>query len=128
MRYADDGTPLRDLGKVPDINPWGAEERMSFDHNTGVLTLERTWDIGAVIDQNVEIQNGKPPKGEEGDFWLYARIPDPVLLDWWSEYRRTSQRQDWFGPHSNDEDYLKFIYRRLNDSGYRKMRTILGNL
>jgi len=108
------------LSVLLDVNPWGAVETMSFDHATGNLTIARTTDIQAILDNNAELANGGFDKKSE--MWPIASMPLEVLYDWMLEYQRESGRHIG-DPFSNDEDFNSWCFGRLDSSEYLKFRT-----
>ena len=102
-----------------DVNPWGAVETMSFDHATGNLTIARTTDIQAILDNNAELAAGFKKKG---DWWPIASIPLEVLADWLKDYETETGRTIG-SPFSDDEDWNKWCYGRLDSNEFLKLRT-----
>lgn len=109
-----------------EVTPWGAVETMTYDHATGSVIIKTEHDIAAKLDDNVARQNLGISKGadKDKDFWHAASIPLVVLQDWMTEFSRKVGRP--VNPFCDDEDdpeWSRFVYGRLNDSEWRKLRT-----
>lgn len=103
-----------------DVDPWGTTETMSFDADSGMLTIARTQDIGAILDNNAEMRNTGFSK--RGEWWPIASVPETVMLDWLLEYRTETGRYI-ASPYSEDEEWNRWVYRRLDSNEFFKLRT-----
>ncbi len=102
-----------------DVDPWGGVETMRYDHASGNLTIARTTDIQAILDNNHELAAGFQKKGE---WWPVASIPLVVLAGWLKEYETQTGRVIG-SPFSEDEDWNRWCYARLDSNEFRKLRT-----
>ncbi len=102
-----------------DVDPWGGVQTMSYDHQTGNLTIAQTRNIQAILDNNHELAAGFQKKG---DWWPIASVPLEVLFDWMKEYEASSGRTIG-SPFSEDEDWNAFVYGRLDSNEFYKLRT-----
>jgi hypothetical protein len=110
-----------------DIDPLtGAISTMQYDHGTKGLTITRTENVDAILDANTESFNdsGERWRGDNNDFWHYARVPMTTLFAWLQEFNQTrgpgDQVKDPFRPH---DEWEKWLYGRLNSGEFRKLRT-----
>lgn len=106
-----------------DVNPWGIRTEFQYDKVTKQSTIVQTQNVDAILDNNKEFANAGGYKGEEGDFWHVASIPLVELEKWLREYRLETGRV-LFSPFVNDEDWERWMYRRLDSSDYRALRTM----
>ena len=107
--------------KLLDVDPvFGTVDRMSYDHATGSLTIERTQDIGAILENNAETQNGHFDR--KSDMWPCASVPLNILEGWRQEFNAKTGRK-LLDAFSEDQEWERFVYGRLDDSSFRKLRT-----
>lgn len=105
-----------------EVDAWGNPEEWTYDHATGAVTIKRTTDIGAVLDNNTEMQN--QAFNRKGDLWPVASIPLSVLQGWLTEYHAKTGALEPKDPFDDKNDgWNRFVYGRLDDSSYRKLRT-----
>ena len=105
-----------------DVDAWGAVETWSYDHTTGAVQIKRETNIAPVLEVNHAIQGDGFDR--KADMWPIASIPLEVLSGWLAEYHRengTAEPKDPFD--DKHEGWNRFVYRRLDDSSYRKLRT-----
>lgn len=110
------------IGRMLKVSPWGERRSMTYDHNTGAVTIKRETDISAVLDSNTERQNNGVHKGEDGDFWCAASVPLVVIDAWLKEYAAETGRLI-VDPFGGDEEWDRWAFRRLDNSEFRKLRT-----
>lgn len=108
--------------RLMNVSPWGAQRTFTADHSTGKYVVKSTMNIDAVLDENVAAYNDGIHRGEENDFWHVARVPLELLTEWLQEYTAKTGHL-LFSPFSDDPDWTRFVYGRLNDPEYRKLRT-----
>lgn len=114
-------------GVLLDIDPLsGAIETMDYDTTTGKLTITRTENVQAVLDHNEQLYNdsGEAWRGADNTMWHFATVPVTVLQGWLKEFNVGKPRADRVqSPYSPDERWQTFLFRRLNSSEYRKLKT-----
>lgn len=117
------------MSQLLEVTPFGVMETMAYDHGSGVLTIKSEVDLSAKLDDNTERQNAGLYKGEDGakDFWHVASIPLIVLEQWMREFKAKTGRLD-LNPFLDDPEWEKFLYGRLNDGEWRKLRTGLCHI
>jgi len=103
-----------------DVSPWGITETMSYDHATGILTIQTTQNVAPILENNIDAQNQGFDR--KGDIWPIASVPETVLYAWMGEYEAKTGR-DIVSPYNDDDEWNAFVYARLDDSDYRKLRT-----
>ena len=113
--------------RLLDIDPiTGARETFAYDHNTGSTIITRTRNIDAVLDANTESFNdgSKRWKGDTGDLWHVARVPEDVLYIWLQEFNAVRPADERCkSPFLTHKDWEDFLWLRLNSSEYRKLKT-----
>jgi len=87
----------------------------SYDPQTDETTISYTSDAGPIIEKNKELQNDPAfsQYGIDNDFWLYARIPVGVQLDWLINH----------GVDINNKEHGARMSKLLNDPQYRYLKT-----
>lgn len=120
------------MGVLLDIDPLtGAIETMQYDHVGKGLTITRTEQVDHILDANTASFNdsGQGWRGQDNDFWHVARVPLTTLFAWLQEFNTNrgpgDQVRDPFNPH---EEWDAFVYRRLNCSDFRKLKTAPVNV
>lgn len=103
-----------------DVNPWGIVETMTYDHATGSLIIKTEQNVGAILDNNAELQSAGFDR--KSDMWPIASVPLTVLTGWMREYEAQSGRRIG-DPFKVDEDWERFVYGRLDSNEFRKLRT-----
>lgn len=110
-----------------DIDPLtGAVEHFHYDHTTKQSIITRTVNVDAVLDANTESYNdgSKAWKGDTGDIWHVARVPQDVLWVWLQDFNRVRPADEKVrSPYLSNKDWEDFLWLRLNSSEYRKLRT-----
>lgn len=117
-------------GILFDIDPLtGAVETFEYHPNEKAYTITRTENVDAILDLNaVSYNQGKAKdatwRGDDNDFWHVGRVPMTELQRWLNEFNASrSQADKIYSFLSEDEEWEKFMYRRWNDSDYRKFKT-----
>ena len=110
-----------------DIDPLtGAVETIEYDHNTKSLTITREQNIDAALKQNEWAYNAasKPWRGENGDLWHVASVPETTVYAWMIEFNAVRpQAERIHSPFVKHDEWERFQWLRLNSSDYRKLRT-----
>lgn len=110
-----------------DIDPLtGAVSSMQFDRSTKALTITRERNIDATLDLNAWAFNNsdKTWRGENGDLWHYASVPEEMVWSWMLEFNAVRPECERIhSPFVRNKDWETFQMRRLNSSEYRKLRT-----
>jgi hypothetical protein len=101
-------------GRILDIDPLsGAVERFHFDESADTFTIQRTEDVGAVLDSNRELANHTDGWNADRTMRHAARIPLTIVEEW-----RQKHGIDIFNPN-----HAEGVKRLLNSSDYRYLRT-----
>lgn len=91
----------------------------SYDEQEDKTIISYTADSSQVIEKNKEFQNDEDftRKGIKNEFWLYARIPVMVQLEWLINH----------GVDINNKDHSKRMGELLNSPDYRYLKTTTKN-
>lgn len=120
------------MGVLLDIDPLtGAIETMQYDHSTGLLQITRTEQVDHILDANVASYNDSSQRwrGQDNDFWHYARIPLTTLFEWLKEFNSTRSFDTWVkDPYNDHPEWEAWLYARLRSSDYRKLKTAPVNV
>lgn len=84
-----------------------------FHDDDGGFKIENRQDISAILNQNRALQNQGISKGEKGEFWHAATVPNVILEMWANEAGMTM----------NDPAFKEVVKKKLNDPDNRFMRT-----
>ena len=104
---------------------------LSVDPQTGLMTwhsydpledktiISYTADSTPVLEKNKELRNDEQfsKNGIKNEFWLYARIPVMVQLEWLINH----------GVDINNKDHSKKMGQLLNDPQYQHLKTTTKN-
>lgn len=88
----------------------GATETFSYDEDSDRCVIERTENVGPLLEQNKRAQN--EDRGETDGMVHVAAIPTAVIYEWLTRY----------GVNIWDKNHMPAVKRLLNSSDYRYLR------
>ena len=113
------------MKRLLDISPWGDPSYFTYDHSDDTYTIERVQDVGAIIENNKQLQNDTDGYSPSRDIRSVASVPFTVFEGWlkadgltWNDY--------W--TRMDKKEQSSYRARRLLSNEWGKLRTSSGNL
>ena len=108
----------------------GRVDTFDYDPVTKTSIITCTENVDAILDRNQDLYNDGMHKsarwrGEDNDFWFVGSIPLTTLHEWMIEFNKDKGPADWLRNMfaTNNEEWDKFIQRKLDCSDNRKLKT-----
>jgi hypothetical protein len=107
-----------------DIDPLtGAVETFKYDHDTKQSIITRTRSIDATLDRNTWAFNNSDKTWKGKDLWHVASVPEDLVWTWLLEFNAVRPVDERIrSPFTRNKDWEDFQWKRLNSSGYHKLR------
>lgn len=71
-----------------DWSPGGIRHHLDIDNDDGAMIVRRIQDCEPILEYNKFLRSLGPQhyKGEDGNLWHYARVPNIILEEWIHKY------------------------------------------